>query len=327
MLSLVAISLLGTPLMMIGMTPCQLLQLRIGPDGEPTQLPGRPDAPALALQLSLFGVIALLSLLRRRLTAAPPPSRPSFVPDQPPLDTLLLGAAALYFVALDLVILLGDPSAVVRSWSALLYRLSHGGTDTPLRSIAGAAGRWGDALTSDDGGVARSSDGAGPSRLDDVVRFGGVVSAVRSPPIGGENLGGGDGVVIDERQLAAAGDAAESSEFLRSTARGGSASSRPSVGDERSRENCGADTTLAAPPPAGDEGEAEANVSSRCRHGDASAERTIGRAEADKAPLAGDSPKALGGRIGRRLSDRCRQNCEEARVAAVNHSQRGLSVV
>ena len=152
----------------------------------------------------------------------------------------------------------GAPSAVVRSWSALLYRLIHGGTDTPLRSIAGAAGRWGDALTSDDGGVARSSDGAGPSRLDDVVRFGGVVSAVRSPPIGGKNEGGGDGVVIDERQLAD-GDAAESSESLRSTARGGCVSSRPSVGDERGRENFGADTTLAAPPPGdGEEGEAEA---------------------------------------------------------------------
>ena len=44
-------------------------------------------------------------------------------------------------------------------------------------------------------------------------------------------------------------------------------------------------------PPAGDEGEAEANVSSRCRHGDASAERTIGRAEVGEGASGGRFPK------------------------------------
>ena len=44
-------------------------------------------------------------------------------------------------------------------------------------------------------------------------------------------------------------------------------------------------------PPAGDEGEAEANVSSRCRHGDASAERTIGRAEVEEGASGGRFPK------------------------------------
>ena len=41
----------------------------------------------------------------------------------------------------------------------------------------------------------------------------------------------------------------------------------------------------------GEEGEAEANVSSRCRHGDASAERTIGRTEVGEDACGGRFPK------------------------------------
>ena len=98
-----------------------------------------------------------------------------------------------------------------------------------------------------------------------------------SPPIGGENEAAA--TASSSTTIADAGDAAESSEFLRLDRARRERELKTVVGDERSRENCGADTTLAPPPPAGDEGEAEANVSSRCRHGDASAERTIGRAE------------------------------------------------
>ena len=68
--ALVGVSLLGTPCMMLAMATCQLLQLRIGPDSQPTQLPGRPDFPS--------AVAAALRAHSRRARLAPTgrPRRP-----------------------------------------------------------------------------------------------------------------------------------------------------------------------------------------------------------------------------------------------------------
>ena len=111
-LSLIGVCLLGTPSMMLAMSPSQMLQLRFGEDGQPTQLPGRPDVPSLILQLVLLLAAGLWSARKH----APVPT---FLPyPKPgssgyPLDVTLWFAAAAYFAALCAVMALGDPAAVV----------------------------------------------------------------------------------------------------------------------------------------------------------------------------------------------------------------------
>ena len=116
--SLIGISLLGTPFMMLAMTPCQLLQLKIGPDGQPTQLPGRPDLDALKLQLGLLGTAGVISWFGGLISGSKSSQRPSFLakreqPSRLPLDRLLWLTAVLYFGALVGVMAFGSPQSVV----------------------------------------------------------------------------------------------------------------------------------------------------------------------------------------------------------------------
>jgi len=108
--TLLALCLLGTPAMMVGMGPWQLLQLRVE-NGAVTQLPGRPDLPALALELLGLVIVGVIA----HLSARHPPSPPPFIAERmkSTMDLALWVVAVAYFVALALVMALGDPAAVV----------------------------------------------------------------------------------------------------------------------------------------------------------------------------------------------------------------------
>lgn len=108
--TLLALCLLGTPAMMVGMGPWQLLQLRVE-NGAVTQLPGRPDLPALALELLGLVIVGVIA----HLSARHPPSPPPFIAERmkSTMDRTLWVVAVAYFVALALVMALGDPATVV----------------------------------------------------------------------------------------------------------------------------------------------------------------------------------------------------------------------
>jgi hypothetical protein len=115
--SLLGIALLGTPCMMLAMSPCQLLQLRFDDTWQPTKLPGRPDALAFLVELGLLSAVAGYAMRRAYQSPAPERARvlstPSFLLPSRPFDTALLVGSVAYFTTLVAVMALGEPSNVI----------------------------------------------------------------------------------------------------------------------------------------------------------------------------------------------------------------------
>ena len=123
--ALAGLCALCTPAMMLAMSPFQMHQLRLDMQtGEPTQLPGRPDAIALGLVVAVMG-----ACVRARGTSGPlrgPP--PSAMPREAysrALDRLLLGCSLAYLASLCTVMALGNPASVVSTGVHQEYGACH----------------------------------------------------------------------------------------------------------------------------------------------------------------------------------------------------------